>query len=254
MPNGLRFFTGDHPLLQKAQAPFRHSFIITREDGLRVFGYALLFPEEVTHPSVKAALREQEKALGCHLPDENSERHFFTMKAIGILSRWAFANGFFCWLEDLWASVYKADELPNEITLESYVYNLLFESQLADPGQCSIVSGPSSLHYFFRPVNQLPDDHDRNLPLNWLPVFEYPLVQLLQLFSFDNFIQLLTCVFLEHRIVLQSAVVCPDLGYWANSHSCCRMGLMVVWLVDYQRRFCQFDSNRFPLLMADRAQ
>lgn len=157
MPNGLRFFTGDHSLLQKAQGPFRHSFIITREDGLRVFGYALLFPEEVTHPSVKAALREHEKSLGCYsTPEAAHERRYFTMKAIGILSRWAFASGFFAWLEDLWASVYKTEELPSEITLESYVYNLLFEAQLADPGQCSIVSGPSSLHYFFRPGKCIP--------------------------------------------------------------------------------------------------
>ncbi|KAM7534413.1 hypothetical protein Aperf_G00000111732 [Anoplocephala perfoliata] len=202
MPNGLRFFTGDHPLLQKAQSPFRHSFIITREDGQRIFGYALLFPEEVTHPSVKATLRDQEKALGCS--DETSERRYFTMKAIGILSRWAFANGFFCWLEDLWATVCK-DDLLNDMTPESYIYNMLFETQLADPGQCSIVSGPSSLHYFFRPLNQLPEEFDRKLPLNWLPVFEYPLVQFLVLFSFENFTRLLTCAFLEHRIVLLSA-------------------------------------------------
>ncbi len=39
---------------------------------------------------------------------------------------------------------------------------------------------------------------------NWLPVFEYPLVQMLQLFPFEHFLRLLTCTFLEHRIVLLS--------------------------------------------------
>lgn len=87
MPNGLRFFTETHPLLQKARGPFRHAFIITREDGQRVFGYALLFPEEVTHPAVKAALRERQKALGLSL---DSECRFFTMKVSSLI----FLSGF----------------------------------------------------------------------------------------------------------------------------------------------------------------
>ncbi|KAL5970649.1 DENN domain-containing protein 5B [Taenia solium] len=200
MPNGLRFFTETHPLLQKARGPFRHAFIITREDGQRVFGYALLFPEEVTHPAVKAAIRERQKALGLPL---DSECRFFTMKAVGILSRWAFANGFFGWLEDLWSSVYR--EQMGELTIESFVYNLLFEAQLAEPGQCSVVSGPNCPHFFFRPSNYHGEDTVSCAVSSWLPVFEYPLVQLLQLFSSSNLIRLLTCAFLEHRIVLLSA-------------------------------------------------
>ncbi|VDM18740.1 unnamed protein product [Hydatigera taeniaeformis] len=200
MPNGLRFFTETHPLLRKARGPFRHAFIITREDGQRVFGYALLFPEEVTHPAVKAALREKQKALGFS-PD--LQCRFFTMKAVGILSRWAFASGFFGWLEDLWSSVYR--EQMGELTTESFVYNLLFEAQLAEPAQCSVVAGPTCSHYFFRPSNHHGEDGAHFAASSWLPVFEYPLVQLFQLFSSSNLIRLLTCAFLEHRIVLLSA-------------------------------------------------
>ena len=167
MPNGLRFFTETHSLLQRAREPFRHAFIITREDGQRVFGYALLFPEEVTHPAVKATLRDQQKNLAGAPSDSDSNSRFFTMKvcclcdsfgfsspslspqAIGILSRWAFASGFFGWLEDLWCSFYR--EETGDLIIESFVYNLLFEAYLADPGQCSVVHGPSSPHYFFRP-------------------------------------------------------------------------------------------------------
>ena len=148
MPNGLRFFTETHSLLQQARSPFRHAFIITREDGQRVFGYALLFPEEVTHPAVKSILREQQQKTLMDISSDSNCR-FFTMKAIGILSRWAFASGFFGWLEDIWCSFYR--ETKAELTIESFVYNLLFETFLGDPGQCSIVYGPNSPHYFFRP-------------------------------------------------------------------------------------------------------
>nr|CDS23721.1 RUN [Echinococcus granulosus] len=200
MPNGLRFFTETHPLLQKARGPFRHAFIITREDGQRVFGYAILFPEEVTHPAVKATLRERQKR---YRSSPDSECRFFTMKAVGILSRWAFVSGFFGWLEDLWSSVYRKQ--MGDLTIESFVYNLLFEAHLAEPGQCSIVSGPACPHFFFRPSNYHGEDEARCAMSSWLPVFEYPLVQLLQLFSSSNLIRLLTCAFLEHRIVLLSA-------------------------------------------------
>lgn len=47
--------------MRHARSPFRHSFIITREDGQRIFGYALLFPEEVHHPGVKATLRSAQE-------------------------------------------------------------------------------------------------------------------------------------------------------------------------------------------------
>uniref|UniRef100_A0A5K3FFI6 UDENN domain-containing protein n=1 Tax=Mesocestoides corti TaxID=53468 RepID=A0A5K3FFI6_MESCO len=209
MPNGLRFFTDAHPLMQKARAPFRHAFIITREDGQRVFGYAILFPEEVTHPGVKATLREQQRLVEAG----STANRFFTMKAIGILSRWAFTSGFFGWLEDLWSGTYNHGELA----LESYVYNLLFESRLCDPGKCSVVCGPSTQHYFFRPANfhvspEVSNTRDGGVEadrkgsgMSWLPVFEYPLVHLLQLFPFEHFLRLLTCAFLEHRIVLLSA-------------------------------------------------
>ncbi|VDD76082.1 unnamed protein product [Mesocestoides corti] len=214
MPNGLRFFTDAHPLMQKARAPFRHAFIITREDGQRVFGYAILFPEEVTHPGVKATLREQQRLVEAG----STANRFFTMKAIGILSRWAFTSGFFGWLEDLWSGTYNHGELA----LESYVYNLLFESRLCDPGKCSVVCGPSTQHYFFRPANfhvspEVSNTRDGGVEadrkgsgMSWLPVFEYPLVHLLQLFPFEHFLRLLTCAFLEHRIVLLSAgSFCP---------------------------------------------
>ncbi|BHF78621.1 DENN domain-containing protein 5B [Sparganum proliferum] len=181
MPNGLHFFTQAHPLMRQARPPFRHSFVITREDGRRVYGFALLFPEEVTHPGVKAALklletsrvfRDKTAPLSSPAPQNlrtgiqpdsaqavtastfrlSSYDQIFSMKAIGVLSRWPFAHGLFGWLEDLWSLIFfRPPHLPQDITFESFVYNILFEASLGSQGQCLVVQGPNVQHYCFQP-------------------------------------------------------------------------------------------------------
>ncbi|VDN10826.1 unnamed protein product [Dibothriocephalus latus] len=177
MPNGLHFFTQAHPLMRQARPPFRHSFIITREDGKRVYGFALLFPEEVTHPGVKAALKLLEtsrvfrnKAASLSstaspgaqpnpIRTESASTfrlsscdQIFSMKAIGVLSRWPFAHGLFGWLEDLWSLIFfRSPHLPPDVTVESFVYNILFEAGLGSPGQCLVVQGPNTQHFCFQP-------------------------------------------------------------------------------------------------------
>uniref|UniRef100_A0A0X3NW61 DENN domain-containing protein 5A n=1 Tax=Schistocephalus solidus TaxID=70667 RepID=A0A0X3NW61_SCHSO len=233
MPNGLHFFTQAHPLLRQARPPFRHSFIITREDGRRVYGFALLFPEEVTHPGVKAALklletsrvfRDKTASLsstgssGVQPAPMRTETasafrlsscdQIFSMKAIGVLSRWPFAHGLFGWLEDLWSLIFfRPPHLPQDVTFESFVYNILFEASLGSPGQCLVLQGPNAQHFCFQPAAHEASNQTNagGAFANSLPIFEYPLIQLLQFFPYDHFIRLLTCVFLEHRIILLSA-------------------------------------------------
>lgn len=54
MPSGLWLFTQHSPLFRQGGfAPRRHTFMITKEDGTRLYGLALLFPEEVTNPTIK---------------------------------------------------------------------------------------------------------------------------------------------------------------------------------------------------------
>ncbi|CAH8591485.1 unnamed protein product [Schistosoma turkestanicum] len=56
MPQGLKIFNQSSPLFYQFQLPQRHSFIITKEDGTRVHGLALIFTESVTHEGFKEAV------------------------------------------------------------------------------------------------------------------------------------------------------------------------------------------------------
>lgn len=56
MPQGLNIFGQSSPLFNRFHLPQRHTFIITREDGTRVHGLALLFCELVTHEGFKEAV------------------------------------------------------------------------------------------------------------------------------------------------------------------------------------------------------
>ncbi|GAA54555.1 DENN domain-containing protein 5B, partial [Clonorchis sinensis] len=224
MPNGLWLCT-QRKVTVKYSRPRYHTFIITREDGRRVYGLALLFLTELAHENVKEAVCSLQDLCLAENPsiakdiddmadwpslfDRNRDT-LYAMKAIGLLSRYPFIHGLFGWLEDLWAAMFIASPNP-DIAIESYIAKLLYATPLPEAGQFVSFRGPFRKHlgYFPAPLKsiesllggsfQSPDAME-------LPLFEYSFLELLRLLPLDDLLKLFACVLMEHRIILHSTV------------------------------------------------
>ncbi|CAH8665325.1 unnamed protein product [Schistosoma rodhaini] len=232
MPQGLNIFSQSSPLFSRFHLPQRHTFIITREDGTRVHGLALLFCELVTHEGFKEAVSSLQMIYAADLQSlrlssptmdglnpgaikecfAGEKDSLFTTKAIGLLSRHPFIFGLFNWLEDLWAMMYIS---PNtkciQSTLEQCIHDMLFKTKLPTVGQYVTFSTPFRTHYGYCPAPISPITNLMNGQLNQkyyveLSLFEYPIEELFELIDLDNFIRLFTCTLLEYRIILFSKV------------------------------------------------
>ncbi|VEL18224.1 unnamed protein product [Protopolystoma xenopodis] len=106
--------------------------LITRADGSRVYGLALLFPEPILHRGVQAAVVALQDMYEADLTSlgsaggaaflrpgdefnptsaggaryQHGKDQLFSMKAIGLLLRHPFSHGLFGWLEDVWATIH----------------------------------------------------------------------------------------------------------------------------------------------------
>nr|CAH8869258.1 unnamed protein product [Trichobilharzia regenti] len=234
MPRGLSIFNQNSLLFRHFQVPQRHTFIITREDGTRVHGLALLFPEFVTHEGFKEAVRSLQMMYNadshCHKGVtmsaevdgtnceiigqryESDKDALFTMKAIGLLSRHPFIYALFNWLEDLWATMYISPAAKfSQSQLEQCIHDLLFRSKLPTVGSYVTFITAFRTLYSYRPAPILPIPNLMNGQLNQkycveLSLFEYSIQELFKLISLDDFIRLFTCTLLEYRIILFSKV------------------------------------------------
>ncbi|KAF6768389.1 hypothetical protein AHF37_05686 [Paragonimus kellicotti] len=208
MPNGLRLCTQRQVHLRNYTSPRRHTFIITREDGSRVHGLALLFPVEVTHVNIKEAEHLGSEANDQRpLYDRNSDV-LFTMKAFGVLSRFPFIHGLFGWLEDLWASMFIS--VPSNLSVEECIHKLLHQTTLPDPGQFLTFTGAFRKHFGYvpavtAPIRSLMDGLFEVPGSVELPLFEYSMLELLRLIHLDDLLRLFACVLMEHRIILFSS-------------------------------------------------
>ncbi|CAH8490363.1 unnamed protein product [Dicrocoelium dendriticum] len=216
MPSGVWLRTQRQMESVRYSYPKRHTFVITREDGSRVHGLALLFLSEVTHENVKEAVCSlQDLIVGTSHKDEQSiyvrnRDKLFATKAIGLISRYPFIHGLFGWLEDLWASMFLCLPCGPEAKLEPFIYKLLYETSLLEPGRFITFSGAFRSHFGYFPavLTPIPMLLDGTTGLSAaveLPLFEYSLLELLRLIDLTDFIRLFTCVLLEHRIVLFSS-------------------------------------------------
>ncbi|CAL8078926.1 unnamed protein product [Orchesella dallaii] len=254
LPDGLLFRTQKHTL-----EPCFHPFVITRENGSRLFGFSYVFYEEVTSPSVTDAittlqamhLQELSSAKHYHQKRSNQNRNFrnaqanmhqnhqysqghrsraqylatqenntrslprhfklaahkqqsiltqsfydsskdtlYVTKAIALIcplpyvqAAQRFLTGIFKYLRR------RSDE---DISLESYVYHLLYYVPLPPP------SRSVKLTYFGDSIT-CPRPKSSELPL-----FDYFMSDLFRLLDLDSFLQLFTCVLLENQVLLYS--------------------------------------------------
>ncbi|XP_031443252.1 DENN domain-containing protein 5A isoform X2 [Clupea harengus] len=214
MPKGLFFRTQ-----QEVCEPQFHTFIITREDGSRSYGFALTFFEEVRSAQICSAMQtlyHMHNAAQYHItqqapppatPPAPPERPgpsrlqrfnsyditrdtLYVSKCICLLAPLAFQSACQKVLEQLHRAA--TSPQPPPLPLESYVYNVLYEVPLPPAGRSLRFSG------IYAPVVcQRPSTAE-------LPLFDFPLAEVFLLLGADNVLQLFTCALLEIQILLYS--------------------------------------------------
>ncbi|KAF5302317.1 hypothetical protein FQA39_LY10356 [Lamprigera yunnana] len=236
LPNGLRFRTQKHSV---TQAPVFHSFVITREDGKRCYGFSLIFYEEVRNRDICSAMQTlqamyvtelssclkvkavqeiqmqgpQTRSLPKHFkltsnPGGTSLAYYdiskdklFVSKSIGIITRTPYVHASKIFLENLYRCIPKRASSLNVLSIESYVFNILYEVQSPTPGKSILIHLPPSdpLLPLSDVILQCPV-----FPLE-LPHFDFPLRSMFIWLGVDIVLQLFTCLLLENQVLLRSA-------------------------------------------------
>ncbi|XP_051778309.1 DENN domain-containing protein 5A isoform X2 [Erpetoichthys calabaricus] len=218
MPKGLSFRTQSD-----CREPQFHSFIITREDGSRTYGFSLTFYEEVTSKQICSAMQtlyhmhnaEQYDILhsssssgrDCDSTLEEfngtsisklqrfnsydiSRDTLYVSKCICLITPMCFIQACRKVLEQLHQAV--TSPQPPPLPLESYIFNILYEVPLPPSGRSLKFSGVYGAIVCQRPST------------NELPLFDFPLNEVFELLGLENVIQLFTCALLEIQILLYS--------------------------------------------------
>ncbi|XP_066865070.1 DENN domain-containing protein 5B isoform X3 [Kogia breviceps] len=219
MPKGLSFRTQTDN-----KDPQFHSFIITREDGSRTYGFVLTFYEEVTskqictamqtlyqmhnaehHSSLYASSSCSTDSLASSIDEGDttsllklqrynsydiSRDTLYVSKSICLITPLPFMQACKKFLIQLYKAV--TSQQPPPLPLESYIHNILYEVPLPPPGR--------SLKFYgvYEPVIcQRPGPSE-------LPLSDYPLREVFELLGLENLVQVFTCVLLEMQILLYS--------------------------------------------------
>uniref|UniRef100_A0A4W4GHY3 UDENN domain-containing protein n=1 Tax=Electrophorus electricus TaxID=8005 RepID=A0A4W4GHY3_ELEEL len=199
MPKGLSFRTQ-----ADMRNPDFHSFIITREDGSRTYGFALTFFEEVTSKQICSAMQTLYHMHNAEQYDilhtsgtptrfnsyDISRDTLYVSKCICLMAPMAFAQACRKVLEQLHRAVTSLQ--PPPLPLESYVYNVLYEVPLPPVGRSLKFSG-----VYGPVVCQRPSTAE-------LPLFDFPMRDMFELLGVENVLQLFTCALLEIQILLYS--------------------------------------------------
>ncbi|XP_023942763.1 DENN domain-containing protein 5B isoform X3 [Bicyclus anynana] len=230
LPAGLQFRTQKHIL-----EPKFHSFVVTRENASRYYGYSLIFYEEVRNRNICSAMhtlqamyitelssgqtppghrkgsgKESSRSLprsfklaphaGAALTYYDiTKDKLYVAKSIALICQYPYVRVAQLFLENLFRS------LPRQpgpgLSPESYVYNLLYEVPVPLPGQAlRLYVPPSEPHLDPIPVViRMPN------PPEELPLLDYPLRVMFSILGVECVVQLFTCVLLEHQVLLRSS-------------------------------------------------
>ncbi|XP_072941524.1 DENN domain-containing protein 5B isoform X1 [Epargyreus clarus] len=230
LPAGLQFRTQKHSL-----EPKFHSFLVTRENASRYYGFSLIFHEEVRNRNICSAMhtlqamyitelssgqtppghrRGSAKETSRSLPRsfklaphtgaaltyyDITKDKLYVAKSIALICQYPYIRVAQLFLENLFRS------LPRQpgpgLSPESYVYNLLYEVPVPLPGQAlRLYVPPSEPHLDPVPVViRMPN------PPEELPLLDYPLRVMFSTLGVDCVVQLFTCVLLEHQVLLRSS-------------------------------------------------
>uniref|UniRef100_A0A3Q3T206 DENN/MADD domain containing 5B n=1 Tax=Mastacembelus armatus TaxID=205130 RepID=A0A3Q3T206_9TELE len=225
MPKGLSFRTQ-----ADQRQPQFHSFIITKEDGSRTYGFVHTFYEEVTSPQICSAMQTLYQMHNAEHASDNppsssssssmdslassldevdsptsssslsscraagsydtSRDTLYVSKALCLITPMPFMHACRRFLSQLHKAVTAATAPP--LPLESYIHNILYEVPLPAPGRSL------KFHSVYEPiVCQRPG-------LGELPLADFPLAEAFSLLGVENLVQVFTCTLLEMQILLYS--------------------------------------------------
>lgn len=212
--------------------PQFHSFIITKEDGSRIYGFVQTFYEEVTSPQICSAMQtlyqmhnaEHASAIAPSSSSSSSSSSSMdslassldeadstissksSSRRVGVYNSsqdTLYVSKALCLVTPmpfLHACRRFLSQLHRAITaatapplpLESYIYNILYEVPLPTPGHSL------KFHGIYEPiVCQRPG-------LGELPLADFPLAKVFSLLGVENLVQVFTCTLLEMQILLYS--------------------------------------------------
>ncbi|XP_039279311.1 DENN domain-containing protein 5B isoform X2 [Nilaparvata lugens] len=222
LPHGLQFHTQKHIL-----EPKFHSFVITKEDGRRTYGSSYVFFEEVSNRKICSAMQTLQAMHWAELSsgqspatkprplDHNTRslpRHFkltahrpkaaqsyydhakdtlYVTKSISLISQVPYVHASRLFLSGL----YRCWKDQHHISVDSYVYNLLYQVTVPQPGR--------SLSFHCYP--DCTTTIQRPSAIEELPLFDFPLRELFGMLSVESVLQLFTCLQLENQILLCSS-------------------------------------------------
>ena len=214
MPRGVYF----RKFINKNQRKF-HSFLQTREDGTKIYGFVLTFFEEIQNqklllamdtlfkmfdtellaksPNIASDVRDKRKRKrlqrGRSVYSFNKEiEPLYASKCISLIMKQPFITLAHKLLENILEI--GLNETKNDLFVESYIYNALYEIPRPPPGR--------SMKY----VSIDGDPIIINKPFtNELPYFDYSLKEVLMTLGYENLVDLFTCLLLEHQILFLSS-------------------------------------------------
>lgn len=226
LPQGLKFRTQKHDI-----TPRFHSFASTRDDGKRCYGFSYVFYEETKNENIctamqtlqsmyitelsssQGSLRRQDpvsRSLPRHFrlgdDDKNSSAAsfydiqkdtLFVTKSITLICQFPYAHVAEVFLTNLYKCLPRSPGA--RLSLESYIYNILYEVKVPDYGK--------SIRIYLPPEqpNQSPMNTIVQRPkINELPLLDFPLRLLFSYLSVECVIELFTCVLLENQVLLKS--------------------------------------------------
>ncbi|KAG0727721.1 DENN domain-containing protein 5A [Chionoecetes opilio] len=221
LPRGLQFRTQKHVL-----QPVFHPFLVTKEDGSRAHGFAYVFFEEVNSKQICTAMhtlqsvyltemsssakgsagtptntrdtRSLPRQFRLSSPKSPAALHFYDItkdqlyvtKCIALVGQHPYVYAARKFLKELYRFFIQCES--SSVSLESHVYNLLYEVPAPPAGRCVALSCVGRNH-----ICQRPTSHE-------LPLFEYSLREFFQSLGVESVVQLLTCVLLENQVILVS--------------------------------------------------
>ncbi|XP_022697417.1 DENN domain-containing protein 5B-like isoform X4 [Varroa jacobsoni] len=225
LPSGLTFCTQKKMKVLESNSWF-HTFIVTRADGSRSYGHALLFYEEVGDRDVCTALHTLQQMYLAELNEARAHssgiisrslpRSFrllspklatkkvhsepvgalydpnkdtlYSVKAICLISTVPIVCVAKVILQS-WHRMITAAE-PPQLPYECYLYNVLYELPMPDQGK-----SVQLCHLYDEIIFQQPGSME-------LPHFDYSFRELILLLGVENLLQLFTSVLFENQVLL----------------------------------------------------
>lgn len=181
-----------------------HSFIITRENGSHAYGSVLVFQEKVTDSkllnSLEALQTEYKEMRRTGFNSDHAdyfnqqEDELFALKCIGLIASHPIHRPCEAFLEQLYAVT--AGNLTATLPVESYLFNLLYEIRLPEPGKYLKFSGPLGKISWYMP------------PKFDLPMCDYSFRELFEMLGVRDILRVLACILMEHQLLLKSSGMC----------------------------------------------